>query len=393
MLFLSKSLRFIFICLYQALFYVLDVCIPSKHKTVSFYVTDKTFGDNLFLFYNYLLEKEVTVSLIIQDKALFLKLKQTHPNVFYVKSISGFINYFRSECVTIQNGDAKLFFFPLLLNPKTKFILNLWHGIPLKRLNRQVKHYQQKRSFVQYQKMSALVVSSEFEQLLMSACFYMSLDDIWVTGTPRNDELTSPLTNEFLSNYSYKKVMLYAPTWREYGNITSFFPFEDYNETQLLTFLEQNDLYLFLRGHRLEMNLLKEKYNTLLEKSERIIVADQEKYPNTSDLLKISSVLITDYSSIYLDFLLLNKPIIFIPYDLEEYSNYRGFLFDYHNHTPGKKVFTQKNFLNELQEAVEKPTKNSHLLLQELTVMHKFNDEKAKDRIYQKLSSKLNWQD
>ncbi len=391
MLFLSKTLRFIFICLYQALFFVLDKCIPSANKNISFYVTDKTFGDNLFLFYNYLIKKEVKTSLIIQDKQLFLQLKKTHQAVYYAKSFKGFFNYFRSECTVIQNGDAKLFFFPLLLNPQTKFILNLWHGIPLKRLNRQVKQYQQKRSFIQYQKMSALIVSSEFEQLLMSTCFYMDIDHIWVTGTPRNDELQTKLvTNENLHSYADKKVILYAPTWREYGNTTSFFPFKDYNEEELIDFLNKNDLYLFLRGHRLEMNLLQQAFGSLIEKSERIIAADQHLFPNTSDLLKISSVLITDYSSIYLDYLLLNKPIIFIPYDLKAYQSYRGFLFDYESHTPGKKVFTQKHFMDALHQSVNSHEVNKSLLVEQ-NLMHHFKDDKAKERIYHRLKEKMNW--
>lgn len=382
-----------FLFTYQAFFYCLDKIIPSQKKTISFYVTDKTFGDNLFYFYNFLSEKNgLSTKLIVQDKTLFNTLKTKGYKVYYVKSLLGFWCYFRSEVLVIQNGDAKLFFFPLLLNPKTKFILNLWHGIPLKRLNRQVKQYQKNRSSFQYQKMSALIVCSEFERLLMASCFFMDLDNLWVTGTPRNDEmLRVEYPDDTLKEYKDKKVILYAPTWREYGNKTSFFPFDDFNETELIEFLDKHDLYLFLRGHRLEMDLLQDQYSSLIEKTNRIVLADQKKYPNIPVLLQLSAGLITDYSSIYLDYLLLNRPIIFTPYDLKEYQNYRGFLFDYETHTPGSKVFTQQDFLAELMVISSNLDTMETQRIHEQNIMHQYIDSSAKERIYKQLHEEMNW--
>lgn len=382
-----KFLKFCFIAIYQSIFFVLDKLIREEKGLITFYVTDKTLGDNLYYFYNHLKDKDLEPLLIIQHKSLFNTIK--NEKVVYVKSFKGFLTYFKSQCIVIQNGDAKLFFFPLLLNPKTKFILNLWHGIPLKKLNRQVKQYQKNRSFFQYQSYSALTVCSEFERLLMASCFYMDLDHIWVTGTPRNDELLAPLgRNKELENLKDKNVILYAPTWREFGNKCSFFPFEDYNEQELIDFLEHNDTYLLLRGHRLEMELLDRSFGNLAQKSTRIILAGQEKFPNIPDLLKITSVLVTDYSSIYLDFLLLNRPIIFIPYDLKEYQSYRGFLFDYESHTPGDKVFTQKDFFTSIKKGLLES--NSDIRMNEMNVMHKYKDNLSKERIYTELSAKLN---
>ena len=383
-------IKLCFLYLYQALFYLLDNLIRSKKKQVSVYITDKNFGDNLAYFYAFLADKkDLNVRLITQDKKLFLFLKNKEQTPLYVRSITGLWFYFRSQVIIIQNGDAKLFFFPLLLNPKTKFILNLWHGIPLKRLNRQVKTYQNNRSSFQYQKFNALLVCSEFERLLMATCFFMDIDDIWITGTPRNDEMFTD--NNYLKEYSDKKNILYAPTWREYGNKTSFFPFDDYDENKLIDFLKENDVYLFLRGHRLEMNLLQEKYNSLIDKCDHIILADQNKFPNIPELLKISRGLITDYSSIYLDYLLLNRPIIFTPYDLNEYQSYRGFLFDYYTHTPGPKVSTQDDFLKSLKEISLSTNQHQKERIQLQKKMHRYQDSGAKKRIFDKLAHTLNW--
>lgn len=371
-----KYIKLCFLAIYQALFYCLDSIIKSDKKLICFYVTDKTFGDNIKFFYQDTLQKnEFKPILIFQDKQLYNSLKDI-PNSFSVWSFAGILNFLKSGICIIQNGDAKLFFFPLLLNPKTKFILNLWHGIPLKKLNRQVKEYQQRRFSFQYQSLSALVVCSEFEKLLMASCFYMDLDKIWVTGTPRNDKLLSLQTPNSVAHLKNKNIVLYAPTWREYGNNTSFFPFDDFDETALINKLKTNDQYLLLRGHRLEMGLLLQKYSALIKSTDRIIIADQNLFPDVNDLLKVTDLLITDYSSIYLDFLLMNKPINFIPYDMDEYKQYRGFLIDYNSNTPGPKIKTFEDFLNKLNRT---SIDNHHTKLKEL--FHFYDDSKAQERI------------
>ena len=379
-----KYIKLCFLAIYQALFYCLDSIIKSDKKLISFYVTDKTFGDNIAFFLDFVKNKDdIQTVLIFQDKKVFSKIKDKE-NTTYAWSIKGFWYFFKSTCVVIQNGDAKLFFFPLLLNPKTKFVLNLWHGIPLKKLNRQVKEYQKRRFSFQYQSLSALVVCSEFERLLMASCFYMDLDKIWVTGTPRNDKLLSLQTPNSVAHLKNKNIVLYAPTWREYGNSTSFFPFDNFDETRLVSKLKSNDQYLLLRGHRLEIGLVLQEYSTLIKSTDRIIIADQNSFPDVNDLLKVTDILITDYSSIYLDFLLRDKPINFIPYDIDKYTDYRGFLIDYNSNTPGPKISTFDEFLDHLDHS---SLDNNHISLKNR--FHRFTDTKAQDRIFGKLITQL----
>ena len=130
----------------------------------------------------------------------------------------------------------------------------------------------------------------------------MHIDDVWITGTPRNDYLLSP-NNELTKKYQYlnKKVVLYAPTWREYGEHSQFFPFNDKDLRSLNIFLEDQDTYLLIRGHREEMNRITENYGQ--KKFSRILPAHQEIFPDAQRLLAHVDVLVTDYSSIYLDFL------------------------------------------------------------------------------------------
>ena len=87
---------------------------------------------------------------------------------------------------------------------------------------------------IQFQTYSYFIVSSEFEKELIKSCY--SVDkEILVTGSPRNDYFFQ-IKNNSLNEYTYlsKKVILYAPTWREYENNSSFFPFEDKDLNKLI---------------------------------------------------------------------------------------------------------------------------------------------------------------
>lgn len=67
------------------------------------------------------------------------------------------------------------------------------------------------------------------------------------------------------------------------------------------------------------------------------------------EVLAMFDLLITDYSSIYIDYLLLERPILFLPYDREAYLKTRGFNFDYDEVTPGPKPKSYAEFLNSIE--------------------------------------------
>ena len=121
----------------------------------------------------------------------------------------------------------------------------------------------------------------------------------------------------------------------------------------------------------------------------RIIYASSEQFPDTQVLLYYTNILITDYSGIYFDFLLLKRPIIFYDYDFEEYNRVRGFLFDYYEHTPGPKVKTQEELLKAIERYLENPSldKEKRELLK--NKFHKYTDGKASERVYNKIKELL----
>ena len=81
---------------------------------------------------------------------------------------------------------------------------------------------------------------------------------------------------------------------------------------------------------------------------------DCSDYKNEQELLLLSDILISDYSSIMIEFGLLNKPIVFFAYDLDNYlSNERGFYLDYKKDLPGPVVYTTDELINVISEGID----------------------------------------
>jgi CDP-glycerol glycerophosphotransferase (TagB/SpsB family) len=362
----------------------------SKDKQIlTVFFTENNYADNSRYFLEYLRSipsHDYKVRVLVKNLDLYKQIHVIYPDItYYSKSIPGLRLFLKTKNIVISHGSDSSYFFPYFLDIKSKNIINLWHGIPLKRLSLQVKGIRESKSRKRFQKFTSICASSPFEQFLLAACFDMHIDDVWVTGTPRNDYLINP-SSELITEHKYlgKKIILYAPTWREYGSRSSFFPFEDKDLRALNTFLEEQDTYLLLRGHREEMERISSNYG---EKSlSRILPAHQEIFPDAQQLLAHVDVLVTDYSSIYLDFLLVDKPIIFIPYDLKEYESYRGFLFDYDTNTPGDKIYTQEEFINSLNSSLNCPDKHSVERKQVLDLFHKYQTGNSSARILAKIN-------
>lgn len=181
-----------------------------------------------------------------------------------------------------------------------------------------------------------------------------SLPEYLPLGLPRNDIL---FDRDFINNArkeiseKYKlgdaKVMLYAPTWRGY-KIADKFPFNREDFEALDKYLQKRNWKLLYRPHYIE-SILDEG---LISGFKNIIKIDFNEEPYTQKVIASADLLITDYSSIYVDFLLLDRPIVFLPFDVAEYISYRGLVVDPNNNTdmPGPKVHSVKEFVNYINE-------------------------------------------
>ncbi|MBX0297756.1 CDP-glycerol glycerophosphotransferase family protein [Haloarcula nitratireducens] len=137
--------------------------------------------------------------------------------------------------------------------------------------------------------------------------------------------------------------ILYAPTHKDGAYTTTFLPFEDADTGRLRDWCHEHDVRLFLRPHPKE-NV---EYDHLVD-DERIFSADQTFANSATELMPYLDGLITDYSSIYVAFLLYDRPVIFLKDDHERFLSVRGLAFDYERYFPGPKPETFDAFLDEL---------------------------------------------
>lgn len=243
-------------------------------------------------------------------------------------------------------------FFPFGWSRRKKLV-NLWHGTPLKSLfyadsGESDSNLKEIKKLAD--KTSVFTVSSKLEAALITECFLMDPRKIICTGHPRNDALlmkTEKRLSALIENLpEYKKIILYCPTYRRDGS-SKFFPFPDMDMENLKNYLEENQLVILIRGH--VYNELDESEGELF--SDRIIDFGFDRCNDVNSILGEVDVLITDYSSIYIDYLLLDRPCLFIPYDLHEYMSNRGLLLDdYDFWTPGAKINTYREFLDSLND-------------------------------------------
>jgi len=243
--------------------------------------------------------------------------------------------------------------------------VNLWHGIPLKKIQAdnifdKFRHPEDlfskfknfPRNLSDEKPHHYVLTTSKFLRNIFSSAF--NTDNVLTSGYPRNDILVSGNIDNLLAvnekKFLYKiksfikagpdnKMVFYMPTFRE--SEQEFF--NVMNIEKLQEFLAENNILFCVKLH--PKSKLEKRFKSI--KADNILVIDADADPYI--FLNLSSLLVTDYSSIYFDYLLLGKPIIFFSYDLEKYlDNSRELYFDYNEFTPGEKVATQEKLQNAL---------------------------------------------
>ncbi len=221
-------------------------------------------------------------------------------------------------------------------------IVNLWHGVPLKKIAlKDPETSILNRMFfkeIYSENYTHVVTTSGYMKKTMMESFDVPEEKIIVTGQPRDDCLVS--LGSARGNGMRK--ILYAPTFRK-GTKVRLFPFEDFDGKELCRFLEAVNAKIVLRAH----GLGNDDFSRYL--SDRVVM-DEER-DGTRTLID-TDVLITDYSSIYIDYLLLDRPIIFLPYDRWEYRDRHGFNFPYASVAPGRCPDSFEEFLIGLDECL-----------------------------------------
>lgn len=240
-----------------------------------------------------------------------------------------------------------------------RFVLHLGHGTPLKNigmLEKDGKLIKKLYYKLNNTNISMSLASSDFVADIIAKCMGFSKKRVLISGQPRTDAVFLPPCDiAELPKDSFN--VLYAPTWRQHSEV-KLFPFDDFDKLKLQNFLCENNIRIFVRFHpAYEESIPKD----ILE-LDNVSLFSARKYTEVMDYINCFDSLITDYSSIYLDYMLLERPMIFLPYDLEEYKQSVGFSMDYNENTPGEKPTAFVDFLDELDNIKNNPEEKIRLV-------------------------------
>ncbi|WP_309711554.1 CDP-glycerol glycerophosphotransferase family protein, partial [Pseudolysinimonas sp.] len=241
------------------------------------------------------------------------------------------------------------------------FVVQLWHGIPLKRLHLDSPATLRVSFLPDHRLVRGLVtrayrmaghgirlfpVASELVAARVESAFGVPGSRIVVTGDPRDDALAAPRDAPLL-DADARHAILYAPTWRD-GAPDPVAPTAEQWDA-IAVWLEQRDAVLYLRAHPLGAG----DYAAGPARSTRVRMLGADRVRDVNAVLPEIDVLLTDYSSIAFDFAHLGRPIVFLAADLEQYAKRRGLYDDYREFSAGRYATGWEGALDLLDAALD----------------------------------------
>lgn len=240
-----------------------------------------------------------------------------------------------------------------LVKRPQQVLLSTWHGTPLKKLgfdmgNIYIQNPRTKESYIHDSSAWDYFISpNRFSTEIFRRAFAYD-GEILETGYPRNDILFNADENkinqikEKLNLPDDKKVILYAPTWRDDDSYdVGKVKFKLKLDLEKLEKAISDEYIVLVRNHYLITDSDVDDY--------KHFAVDVSHYDDIAELYLITDVLITDYSSVFFDFANLRRPMLFYMYDLERYEEeLRGFYIDIYNEVPGPILRTTDEVIDAL---------------------------------------------
>lgn len=251
----------------------------------------------------------------------------------------------------------------------------------------------------EYEKIDKVFITSKMNMLMQSAFSAIPENKYEITGNPRTDTL---LLSDGKNNLELllekkidgKKIIFNMPTFHIHENSgivngTNFndsFKINNFEYEKFNKFLMENNIICISKVHHAEERVITEKVKD--KKLENLIFISnkdlEDKGLDLYEILNCADGLITDYSSIYGDFLFMNKPIVFVNIDIEEYREERGISLEpYDFWTAGPKVQTQDGLEKELLKSLLDESYYKQKREELRDVFYEFKDSNSTLRVWE----------
>lgn len=341
---------------YRLAFSVAASCLPVKKRLIMF-------------------ESYLGRQYSCNPRAIYEYMKETHPNYHMFWSVDkGSVRFFQEKGIPyIKRFSLKWLIYmaraeywitnsrmPLwLTKPKHTVYVQTWHGTPLKKLALDMNEVHMPGTNTEKYKKNFTKESAKWDFLLSPNAYSTEIfrrafnfhKTIIESGYPRNDYLYNYKREDVekikkqLNLPLDKKVILYAPTWRD----NQFYQVGKYKfnlrlDLDLMKEKLGEEYILLLRMHYLVAESLD------LSRYEGFAF-DVSKVQDIRELYVISDMLITDYSSVFFDYANLKRPMLFYVYDIDEYRDVlRGFYFDIEKEAPGPLVYSTEEIVKKIMQ-------------------------------------------
>ena len=355
-------------CVFYIL-YGLSFCVPRSKRVWLFDEWGgKRFADNARYLYLYMHNNQTHLKAvwITHSDEIAAELTEQGFHAYHAYSLQGLWYTLRAKVIVIESHISAFYF---LTGGMVK--INLWHGLPIKKIvydsaktkknnwvytTTGLKRFYHlffepyKADFGDY-----VLSQSKSWRDFFSSAFRVDTSHVIVENQPRNEALLSsdvlvlPSEQRLIETMeairATKKVIMYLPTFRDGSNN----PLEKsgLDFAALDAFLGKHAMHMYIKMHH------------------ELPPAGNQPFSNLSFLpaevgamlpLRFTDILLTDYSSVYIEFLVLDRPIVFFPFDLDTYTGQmREMYFDYEAITPGQKAQNVEALYQALIDAAKQP--------------------------------------
>ncbi len=321
---------------------------------------------------------------VTKAKYLYDKLNREGYNALYTYSLKTIRVLRKAKFVFLTHGFEDVL--PIDFSPKTIVILT-WHGTPIKKINIDDRRllmikkwgirFRLKLQFHQYIDYLISITGGDYERKVLCNAFRIPMKKLIILGYPRNDilfrrdlDFVMKIREFYKIPNKIEKILIYVPTFRQDRKFN--FPLSNVDLKRLNNLLYKKN-YLFL----IKAHLYERKINFSGYKNIRLVKKDSD----VQELLLISDLLITDYSSVIFDYLLKIKPILLFAYDYKDYLKKVGMYYNLQKIAPGPILYNADELINAIQniEKVDVEYKEKRKEIRDK--FNKYLDGKSTERI------------
>lgn len=381
-------------------FYGISFLVPRRKDV---WVFGAWFGhqytDNSRYLFDYVCVNESSIRAIwlSREKHIVEEVRRAEREAYLINSWMGYWLSCRAGLVVCSSGNRDVNRVGISRAKR----LHLWHGAPLKKigLDDKITENPDDRPMGQRlvwwawhtvfpftkERWDAIASTSPIISERFRTAFGLDESKIKLTGWPRNDIILCsepepiPVLESIIESWNAKSVILYAPTFRDCGEVDLF---SGSNKADLEDCLSRHNAVMLIKMHYVDRDIGLAIGSSSNQSRIHWVVDDD--LPDPNPLLPHVDILVTDYSGISYDFLLLNRPIVFAPFDLEQYvTQCRELYEDYNEATPGPKCSNWNEVIDTLDDLLSGNDRYVAMRKKALSKYHTFVDTGNCRRIFE----------